>query len=472
MKTKGLVIALVTSLVALISAPVTILSLTLFTPDVYYKTYYAGMKNKLELLKNTKGKRIIIVGGSSVPFSIDSKLIKQELPEYNVVDFGLYASLGTPIMLELLEHKVHKDDFIILSPEISSQTLSNYYNGLETLKALEQNKDEFFTLSSEAKERIIGALPIYNSEKISYLSQNNIPTPTDIYSIDSFNEYGDVSATREGNIMLNGIDSNHLIDLNKEIIDEKFVEKVNIFSKNLANLTPNVYFRFSPINDSAIINKNNLEHFYEYLDSKIEMEILSDPFKAILEKEWFYDTNYHLNSAGAIKRTKDLIKDIKLILNDTLPTNINVPNKPPLIEEEINSDADSSDLKYFTYEEKEKNVVITGLAESGKTRKTLQIPYIFNKKVINSFSSETFKNSDVEEIIIQDNIKIINDYSFSNTKIKRIIIKNNVPNSIGIGDHLLDGSDALIYVPHDKLTSYKTSYAWSPYAEKIFALID
>ena len=43
----------------------------------------------------------MLVGGSSLAFGVDSTLLEEEFPGYTVVNFGLYAALGTQMMLEL-----------------------------------------------------------------------------------------------------------------------------------------------------------------------------------------------------------------------------------------------------------------------------------------------------------------------------------------------------------------------------------
>ncbi|MDE7384896.1 MAG: hypothetical protein K2M84_03955, partial [Anaeroplasmataceae bacterium] len=107
------------------------------TKDQYDNTYLAELKDKISLLKNTKEKKIILVGGSSLPFGIRSDLIEQELPEYKVVNFGLYATLGTKAMMDLSKINIQEGDIVILSPELNSQTYSLYFNPKSILQALD-----------------------------------------------------------------------------------------------------------------------------------------------------------------------------------------------------------------------------------------------------------------------------------------------------------------------------------------------
>lgn len=458
---KGLLTIGITSLVALISVPLSLDITYLVLPNVYQETFYGGMKNKIDRLYETKQKKIVLIGGSSVPFSIDSLLLEKYLPDYKVVDFGLYASLGTNIMLDLAYDSINKDDIVIITPEISSQTLSMYYNPIETHKALEQNKDMFFKLDSHMKQSMIASIPSFNGEKISYISKGIVPTPKDIYAASSFNEYGDIKVNREGNIMLDGVDNNNPINIDTSIIDDSFIKKMNDFSKSIKDKNANCYYRFSPMNEASINYKNDLTSFYDHLHSKLNFDILGNPYKAVMEREWFYDTNYHLNSSGVITWSKGLINDIKMSLDITTPTDIPDVDKPPLVNPDTGKDGDNTFLNYFEYEEKDDEVIITKLI---KEDERIVVPYRYHDKVITAFNPDVFQNKNVKEITIQDNIRILYDNSFSGSSLTHLIIKNDKPNSIGVGDLLLDGSSAYIYVNKDNMSAYQTSYNWAKYS--------
>ena len=43
-----------------------------------------------------------------------------------MIDFGLYASLGTPMMMKIAKDYIKEGDIIVLAPEINKDTYSNY----------------------------------------------------------------------------------------------------------------------------------------------------------------------------------------------------------------------------------------------------------------------------------------------------------------------------------------------------------
>ena len=468
MKRKGLLILGLIAAVSLVSVPATISALVFALPNVYQYTLYGAMKGKIDRVSETKGKKIVVIGGSSVPFSLNSKLIKECLPAYEPVDFGLYASLGTNLMLDLALPHIGSGDIVIVTPEISAQTLSLYYDGLETYKALEQNKGLLFSLDRKMGEALVGASSSWVSEKMAYLTKGAIPIPKDIYAKDSFNEYGDISVWRQGNILPGGVDKNRPIRFEISDIGSGFMDKLNAFGKTCKERNASVYFRFSPVNDASITNKENLGSFYDYLKNGLAFPILGDPYAATLEKEWFYDTNYHLNSYGVKKWTKRFIQDIKLTLDDTSVTPLEDVDMPPLVGPSEDKDGDNSFVDHFSYVSGDDEATITGLL---KEETSIVVPYRYQGKIVTSFEQKTFQGTAaVEEITIQDNIRMLHDGSFANSSIKRIVIENDLPNSLAVGEDLLRDSSAEIYVRAENVSAYKTSYNWAKYATKIHAI--
>ena len=80
MKKKGLIISLSVSMsVVLLAYPLTIGINAFVLPSVYGDTFLGEMKEKIKLLKETDGKRIVLIGGSSVPFGVKSSLIEENI---------------------------------------------------------------------------------------------------------------------------------------------------------------------------------------------------------------------------------------------------------------------------------------------------------------------------------------------------------------------------------------------------------
>lgn len=84
-------------------------------PAVYDDTFVGELSEKYDRLCSIESKKIVIVGGSSTAFGLDSRMIEDELG-YEVVNFGLYADLGTKLMMDLSRASVNEGDIFILAP--------------------------------------------------------------------------------------------------------------------------------------------------------------------------------------------------------------------------------------------------------------------------------------------------------------------------------------------------------------------
>ena len=113
----------------LLIIPGGLLAAVFCTPAQYDATFLGALRDKAALLVGDGDKpRIIVAGGSGAAFGQDSELLTSLVPGYDVVNFGMYAGLGTAVMLDLAWPDLRAGDILIFSPEQSEQPLSLYIN--------------------------------------------------------------------------------------------------------------------------------------------------------------------------------------------------------------------------------------------------------------------------------------------------------------------------------------------------------
>ena len=467
MKRKPLIISLISTCVAALSVfPILTMVNAFGLPSVYENTFLGEMKYKIKRLKETDGKRIILIGGSSVPFGVRSDLIEQYLPDYKVVDFGMYASLGSDIMLDFAKAKINKDDIVIFMPEQHEQTLSMFYNGSAIWQALDGDYQNYWLLPKDKRERLVGDLYKFSQDKYKYNYLEKIDVGDSIYQKSSFNDYGDIKVgLATYNTMYGLFDPTTLISFDTSVIHDDLVSYVNDFSAYINKKRATMFYYFAPANKLAKQDDSSVDAYYDYISGKFNFDILGNPNDSIMDPEWFYDTNFHLNDSGSIIYTKKLIQNIKLALNDTSVTDIDEPMKPEIPEEEI-EDGDNSQADNFYYEETSDGLIITGIKSAAER---MIIPFRVNGKRVIGFTEKVFKNRrGIREIFIQSNVRFIYDGSFGGcVELEKIHINNRKPSSINIGVNLLGGSNANIYVPQDLFGSYVASYNFGIYADRI-----
>ncbi len=453
----------------LLALPVVLVLSALLLPAQYSDTFLGVLPDKMARLESAERPRIILVGGSSVPFSIKSDLVEQHLPGYRVVDFGLYAQLGTPVMLDLLEESLGPGDIVILSPEQNSQALSDYYAAEALWQATDGHFQLLFRLSPARFEKMAAALPVFAGKKIGYFLTGS-PVPTDIYARSSFNAWGDIeSPLRRANSMAGGYDPNQTISFDSGLISPEFLEILNNFNALATEKGASVYYRFGPMNAAALSGDATADGFYDFLRGQLDFPILGDPNRSILDSGWFYDTNFHLNDSGATVFTQGLIEDLKLLLKDTSPTDMLLPPMP-VPEVSCPLAGNNSCLDCFTYGETATGWRITGLTAQGKAAESLVIPVSREGKPVESLADSLFAgNTQLKQITVQANIGILYDGMFRGCTGLRRLILTGPPSAYTPGSGLGEGADFLIQVPADELDAYRRHYTWQQYSACLIA---
>ena len=463
---KKNILIFVLAIILLIS-PIGVLALmTISAPPQYDETFLGELKDKHIRLSSTKEEKIILIGGSNLAFGVDSALL-EEYVGMPVVNYGLYATIGTKAMLDMSRPYINKGDIVVICPETEKQTYSLYYNPHSMWQALDCDLSILKDVGFSNLGKLIAVLPEFANEKRDFIRKNSKPSPTGIYAKSSFNEYGDIDVDRPYNEMPKNFDPSMPISLTAELLDKEFADYLNKYAALCKRRGAKVYFGFSPINADAIVStdKEKVE-FYNTLKNELEFPILSDIDDYILDSAYFYDTNFHLNSTGALHRTALLADDLLSVLgkNGNIETFKYEPPERP--EGYFSEDSGPDDnAKYFLYEEIEGGVSIVGLSDEGKKESTLVIPKTADGKTVLVISDNAFAGSDVlERVIIKKDasVKSFTSDALSNcTSLKAIEIYLK-PSALPIDPEAVKKmpEECFVYIPEDKYGDFATDYFW------------
>lgn len=396
-------------------------------PVQFGDTFMGELKSKYERLKETSGKRIVLVGGSGVAFDCDSALMDDFFPSYEIVNFGMYAGLGTKAVMDLSENYIHEGDIVILSPEQGEQTFSDYFNGEYMWQAADGAFGMLRDLKSENFDAMLGNFPRFALEKLNYVMKGQKPQTDSIYQKKSFNTYGDIELdTCRENILPNGYDVNQKVRFTEDVVQPEFMDHMNDWAKRLEKKGAVVWYRYCPVNKLSVEDMDDLAAYDVFLRQKLDFPVIGNPENSLMEAEWFFDTNFHLNQPGKEVNTVQLIRDMKAMLGDDRAVTVELPEKPHRTWGDV-----SAETRIWTAKD-----------------------------------SETYQGE--ETIVIPENVTQIEDYAFSNCAgLKQIVLEQKDPSKCIVGQHLLDGTGAEILVPQMSVDSYKRNYFWSVYAGRI-----
>lgn len=467
---------------------IAVISAGFLIPPQFDRTFLGELKDKVDRLYSINEPKIVVIGGSSVPFGISSSLMEEALG-MPVVNFGLYATLGTKMMLDLSRGAIKKGDVIIIAPETDPQTYSLFFSAESAWQACDSDFSMLTKMSGKDFSSMLGGFWKFTAQKIKYALSSEHLDPSGVYNRSSFNEYGDISYPRPYNVMTLGYEPNSKIRFSPDIISEDFIAYVNDYIKFAEKRGAVVYFSFSPTNEDAIDENTTLEslgEFSAFIDEKFASKRISDPNSYIYQSGYFYDSNFHLNDAGVILHTATLSADIaaalgkKLLVEFDIPKAPKKPDKPITPQKEFDENEKFFSLTPVVVNGKTVGYTISGLSEEGKTQSALTTPVVYNKLPVISISENAFsQNETLRELTIEKSVTQISNGAFAGAKnLVKIHILQPDPEFLQVDCFVMEPTDGLcrgmnpaarFYVPKEALGNYMSGYFWAKYSDYLSA---
>lgn len=457
-------------------------------PDPYKDTYLGAFRQKYQTLYETKGKKIVFIGGSGLPFGLRTDLLQKEIgDDYTVVNYGLYATLGTKFMMDTARDAIHEGDVVILCPELSEQTFSLYFNGEAVLQATDGIHASLSSLPLGNQVSTFYQYFGYSFDKIGYAASDTILDPDGVYRADSINAWGDIEyAERENNIMNNGFDVNMTITTDDTLLNQDFIDYVNDFVADCKDKKATVYFGFAPANLAAVrSSQNKRAEFESKLKEALHCPLLGSVEDYFLEKGYFYDTNFHLNASGALAFTDRITLLLKEALGREALSSIEVPDAPPLASDVVvdvpvsggdlvpfdkyNGEPNIDYVDYFTYKEEGNTYKITGVKAEHLGMTEVILPSVYNGKNVTALAENALLGcTDLVRIHIGITYKSLEKNAFNGCiSLEGIYLYETDGNHIAPPlTGLLDGASrsVKIFIPEDG--NYIAGYTWSRYEDK------
>ena len=466
MKRTKIIISALAALLVIALPFISVITVAIVAPPQYSNTFVGELDEKFDRLNEIDEPKIVIVGGSSAAFGIDSAMI-EKYTGMPVVNFGLYAALGTKLMLDLSRSGINEGDVVLIAPELEAQTLSLYFNSEMTLQAFDGSFGMMRYIREENLFTLLSAMWKFAGDKLDYIREGNAPNPDGVYNSKNFNEYGDLVFERENNVMSLYYDPNVMINPDPSVLSDDFVDYINDYVKFCKRRGADVYFGFSPMNEMGVVegaDDESFKAFSKHLEKELDCPIISNITDYVYDAGYFYDTNFHLNVAGVKAHTVNLTKDLLLELG--IPTYVDeeVPEAPALPEVDVRYFGEDENAKYFTYEKTENGAYkIVGLTELGKTQKKLTIPLGYESYKIMYVGDGAFGDGCAEEIVLTEdtNIRAFSSFAFNGCEeLRALWIYYLTAEDIMPADFAGMRADFKIHIPPE--SNYDNDYNWGP----------
>lgn len=476
MRTRAM--KLLTALALLLALPLSLLGVGASLPGLYGDTYYAQLPRMYRNLTREAGKKIVVVGGSNVAFGLDSALLEQILRdagyEYRVCPFGLYGAVGTSAMLDLSRETLNEGDIVILAVEPTSETMSDYFGAEAFWKCAGEAPELILPLSRSRKGMLVGSYVPYLQQRLEILRSGVLPEGQGVYGMDSFNDRCDLVYDRPGNQMPAGFDTGLTVTLSQVEISPAFAGQVEEYCRFAGKRGADVLMSFSPVNRSCLLGdvEEEAESFFRNCNETFHCPMISDPRNYILDSGWFYDSNFHLNTAGAEVRTKLLAQDLLVWLGEYGELELEWPRMP---ETGVKVESNATDRTYFTFAPTPDGSawLVSGLTEEGQTADSLRLPAGVDGKAVVGFQEGALDGAAASELWVPETVEHLPDGLFRKMeRLQRLMLEHR-DSVCSLSENTFEGAEQLrIFVPRESYHLYRDGYGcetnlWTEYLKRI-----
>lgn len=276
--------------------------------------------HKTKLYQNISEPAIVLVGGSNLLYGVDTQLMSNSLNK-PVFNFGLGASIGIKMMLELTEVALKPGDIVVLSLEnelLNTHPLSTkgrVVNAL-TIKELHQ--------SLSIKERLLTYWLAPLSATFTSISDPKSDRFNNIYQLSSLNPSGEFNVTIiEENTPLKPFPAKQMTGTysiaptNQAILDG-FVKRMR---KNNITVIATPAARYARVNSPETYYQNERDIKNMYI--KLNVPYLSDVQHHSFAANEMYDSANHINPQSRLTNTQHLITALNTFLGDSSSLSLN-----------------------------------------------------------------------------------------------------------------------------------------------------
>lgn len=432
-------------------------------PGYYGESYYAELGEMYRRLETAEGKRLIVVGNSDVAFGLDGALLegllKEEGFDYTVCPFGLYAAVGTSAMLSLSQDELREGDLVVLVCEPVSEAMSSYFGATAFWKCAEGAPRLLSAVGSGRRAALAGAYVPYLQERFRILLDGTPPVPQGAYAKAAFDERCDMVYPRPGNIMPLGYDVSSPIDFLSAAPEEAFAQQVAGYCAAAEQRGAAVVASFSPVNASAVadLSSTAVNAYFTAVNESLPCLVISDPNDYILESGWFYDTNLHLNSAGAVVRTCALAQDILAYLGCYRPVERPLPDMPPSAAAPAEAEEGDNSLLTFTPVGDGAGWLVSGLTAEAAGRESLTVGSVWEGRPVVGLTPDALRGAAaLTELHIPASVAALPDGLLSACpNLERLVFSHReTPCAVGAG--LFDRAEnARVFVPYGDYPMYR-----------------
>ena len=309
----------------------TVCAIALFVPDS--NDYAKATVLKHQRLAEFSTRKIVFAGGSNLSFGIDSAMI-QRATGCPVINMGMNGHLGAQYILEEIKPTLNPGDIVVVSVEWDAfyQPVDGETSSLFGVVMANPKAYDFLTLRQ--KLRVLAAMPIIAQQKTLRLMTDNLEwnvqrwvKPT--FEVDEKSQriYWNVVLRLAGNSPEGDLVSHLNVKWPYPLLDGN-IRKGAAINPQLLHLMADFAAEMTKRGIMVVVSHTPVvKTFYEQhqtawnaahktIAESPALLVPSPPSGFVYDKEYFFDTAYHLNAAGRALRTQKVIQDLQTRLHE------------------------------------------------------------------------------------------------------------------------------------------------------------
>lgn len=274
--------------------------------------FAAAMIDKQDLLQRTNSPKVIVIGGSSVAYGVDTQLMSDSLG-LPVLNMSYQYFLGSDFLFRQVAESLNKGDKVIASFEYMVTKEGDKKEQLRAAsyypKAIEWI--EFETIPQYISSWLRFRIDLFRKVILRLYDRTPFnPTVDDTESTffrGAINSHGDLVSHLNNDPLQFA-----MCNTTKDSAFYPVIENVSHYTNLLRKKGVEVYYTFPPYEESSFASDKPLVDTLINQFSKYPNIILLDsPYDNKYPNSYFQDMCYHLNAVGRRERTINLVQDFK-----------------------------------------------------------------------------------------------------------------------------------------------------------------
>lgn len=287
-----------------------VLGIICFPQNVFYTGYQSLIQDKYRILCETNEPKIIIVSGSSSAFGLNQSML-EEASGYKVANLGLHAGFLPLFYTELSKENINPGDIVLLGYEYDwkNDPVFDYVGTDLIMSGIDNHIEMYLNVPIRKWPNFLGYIFEFAAVKNSYVPVGGI------YSREAFDAVtGQMTMKRDETFeaYYQNPELHGFIDLGDAKISQYAIDYLSEYKEYVESCGATVYFVAPPVLiDSIICEHSEFDRLKEMEMEYIGIPYISNPTDYFFTADYMYNSIYHCNSAGEIRRTELLIADLQ-----------------------------------------------------------------------------------------------------------------------------------------------------------------